>query len=68
MNDTVAFCKDGTEALSDQAEIGRLLVRGDGEHFEVDWDAGDGRANGHKWTLSPHVKFAPTISPVAAST
>lgn len=40
MNDTVACEKDGTEALSDQAEIGRLLVRGGGECFEVDWDAG----------------------------
>ena len=41
MNDTVACGKDGTEALSDQAEIGRLLVRrGGGECFEVDWDAG----------------------------
>ncbi len=34
MNDTVACGKDGTEALSDQAEIGRLLVRGGGECFE----------------------------------
>ena len=40
MNGTVACWKDGTEALSDQAEIGRLLVRGGGECFEVDWDAG----------------------------
>ena len=40
MNDTVACEKDGTEALSDQAEIGRLLVRGGGECFEVAWDAG----------------------------
>jgi hypothetical protein len=40
VNDTVAYEKDGTEALSDQAGIGRLLVRGGGEHFEVDWDAG----------------------------
>ena len=40
MNDTVACEKDGTEALSDQAEIGKLLVRGGGESFEVEWDAG----------------------------
>ncbi len=40
MNDAVAYEKDGTEALSAQTEIGRLLVRGGGEHLEVDWDAG----------------------------
>ena len=40
MNGTVACVQDGTEAVSNQAEIGRLPVRGGGECFEVDWDAG----------------------------
>lgn len=39
MNDTVAYGNDGTGALLDQAEIRRLLVRGGGGCFEVEWDA-----------------------------
>ena len=39
MNDTVAYENDGTGALLDQAEIRRLLIRGGGGCFEVEWDA-----------------------------
>lgn len=40
MNDTVtSVAKHGTERLTDQADVGRLLVRGGDEHFEVQWDA-----------------------------
>ena len=40
MSDTVTSVeKHGTQKLTDQAEVGRLLVRGGDEHFEVQWDA-----------------------------
>lgn len=39
MNDTVtSVAKHGTESLTDQADVRRLLVRGGDERFEVQWD------------------------------
>jgi hypothetical protein len=39
MIDTVTLVeKHGTQSLPDQAEVGRLLVRGGDERFEVQWD------------------------------
>jgi len=39
MNDTVtSVAKLGIEALTDQADVGKLLIRGGDERFEVQWD------------------------------
>ena len=39
MNDTVTSVeKNGTQSLADQADVGKLLVRGGDERFEVQWD------------------------------
>jgi hypothetical protein len=41
MSDTVTSVeKHGTQDLADQADVGRLLVRGGDERFEVQWDTG----------------------------
>ena len=40
MSDTVTSVEQHrTQSLTDQAEVGRLLVRGGDERFEVQWDA-----------------------------
>lgn len=39
MTDTVtSVAKHGTHSVANQAEVSRLLLRGGGEHFEVQWD------------------------------
>ena len=40
MNDTVTSVeKSGTESVVDQVEVGKLLVSGGGDRYEVEWDA-----------------------------
>ena len=40
MSNTVTSVeKHGTDSLEDQADVGKLLVRGGGERYEVEWDA-----------------------------
>ena len=39
MNDTVTSVeKHDTENLVDQVEVGKLLVNGSGDRYEVEWD------------------------------
>ena len=40
MSDTVTSVEEhGTESALDQVEVGKLLINGGGERFEVEWDA-----------------------------